>query len=173
MTVAPPLELRIGDRLRLRKEHPCGSRDWAVVRLGADIGLVCDGCSHRILMDRLDVFGQRARDVAIGRGDHGDPTRSHLSRGEDRPRDQRPSADRMQHLRDRRTHPGSLAGGHDQDGRRAHETDRIGGDAVESVVIAIGARCFALVGADPFADGVVRDAVFSPNRAVVRAFDLA
>ncbi len=56
MTVAAPLvELRIGDLLRLRKKHPCGSRDWAVVRLGADIGLVCDGCGHRILMDRLDV----------------------------------------------------------------------------------------------------------------------
>ncbi len=55
MTVAAPLELRIGDLLRLRKKHPCGSRAWAVVRLGADIGLVCDGCRHRILMDRLDV----------------------------------------------------------------------------------------------------------------------
>ena len=55
MSVASPLDLRIGDRLRLRKEHPCGSRDWEVVRLGADIGLVCAGCSHRILMDRLDV----------------------------------------------------------------------------------------------------------------------
>ena len=55
MTMAPPLDLRIGDRLRLRKEHPCGSREWSVVRLGADIGLVCAGCGHRILMDRLDV----------------------------------------------------------------------------------------------------------------------
>jgi hypothetical protein len=55
VSVAARLELRIGDRLRLRREHPCGSRDWEVVRLGADIGLVCAGCSHRILMDRLDV----------------------------------------------------------------------------------------------------------------------
>ncbi len=55
MIVAAPLDLRIGDRLRLRKEHPCGSRDWEVDRLGADIGLVCQGCGHRILMDRLDV----------------------------------------------------------------------------------------------------------------------
>jgi hypothetical protein len=55
VTVARPLDLRIGDRLRLRKEHPCGSREWSVVRLGADIGLVCGGCGHRILMDRLDV----------------------------------------------------------------------------------------------------------------------
>ena len=55
MTVAAPLDLRLGDRLRLRKEHPCGSREWEVTRLGADIGLVCGGCRHRVLMDRLDV----------------------------------------------------------------------------------------------------------------------
>ena len=49
------VDLRIGDRISLRKTHPCGSHEWRVVRLGADIGLVCEGCSHRILMDRLDV----------------------------------------------------------------------------------------------------------------------
>ena len=70
MTVAGPLELRIGDRLRLRKEHPCGSRDWQVVRLGADIGLVCDGCGHRILMDRLDV--ERRFTEYLERGPQGD-----------------------------------------------------------------------------------------------------
>ena len=35
------VDFAIGDRVRLRKPHPCGSRDWTVVRLGADIGLVC------------------------------------------------------------------------------------------------------------------------------------
>jgi hypothetical protein len=49
------VDLRMGDLLRLRREHPCGSREWRVDRLGADIGLVCAGCGHRILMDRLDV----------------------------------------------------------------------------------------------------------------------
>jgi hypothetical protein len=49
------VELRIGDVVQLRREHPCGSRAWQVIRLGADIGLVCAGCGHRILMDRLDV----------------------------------------------------------------------------------------------------------------------
>ena len=66
MRVAAPLELRIGDRVRLRKEHPCGSRDWEVVRLGADIGLVCDGCGHRILMDRLDVERRFTEFLASG-----------------------------------------------------------------------------------------------------------
>jgi hypothetical protein len=55
VTVASPLELRLGDRLRLRREHPCGSRDWEVVRLGADIGLVCAGCGRRVLVGWLDV----------------------------------------------------------------------------------------------------------------------
>ena len=54
MTLAA-VELRVGDLIRLRKAHPCGSRDWRVRRVGADIGLVCAGCGHRILMDRLDV----------------------------------------------------------------------------------------------------------------------
>ncbi len=48
------VDLRIDDRIGLRKAHPCGSREWRVTRLGADIGLVCEGCGHRILMDRLD-----------------------------------------------------------------------------------------------------------------------
>ena len=49
------VDLRIGDRISLRKAHPCGSHAWEVVRLGADIGLVCDGCRHRVLIDRLTV----------------------------------------------------------------------------------------------------------------------
>jgi hypothetical protein len=51
----PLVDLRIGDRIALRKAHPCGSHDWQVTRLGADIGLACEGCGHRVLMDRLDV----------------------------------------------------------------------------------------------------------------------
>ena len=46
------LEFKMGDALRLKRVHPCGSYDWEVVRLGADIGLVCQGCARRILMTR-------------------------------------------------------------------------------------------------------------------------
>ena len=53
--ILPAVELHVGDLISLRKEHPCGARDWRVQRIGADIGLVCAGCGHRILMDRLDV----------------------------------------------------------------------------------------------------------------------
>ena len=47
-----PLDVALEDIVRLRKPHPCGSTDWKVVRLGADIGLVCLGCGHRIMIPR-------------------------------------------------------------------------------------------------------------------------
>jgi hypothetical protein len=50
-----PLPLVIGDVVRLRKPHPCGSHDWTVVRLGADIGLRCHGCNRRVLLPRRDL----------------------------------------------------------------------------------------------------------------------
>jgi len=50
-----PMQLALGDRLRLRKQHPCGNYDWEVVRLGADIGLRCERCGRRILLPRSEV----------------------------------------------------------------------------------------------------------------------
>jgi len=48
-------ELALGDVVRLRKPHPCGSTDWTVVRLGADIGLECKGCGRRVMLPRRDL----------------------------------------------------------------------------------------------------------------------
>lgn len=47
-----PLQLYLEDVVRLRKPHPCGSFDWTVVRLGADIGLRCHGCGRKVLLPR-------------------------------------------------------------------------------------------------------------------------
>jgi hypothetical protein len=55
MTERPPLDVRLDDQLTLAKPHPCGSTAWRVTRLGADIGLVCDGCGHRVLLERRDL----------------------------------------------------------------------------------------------------------------------
>ena len=54
-TARPVLDLRIGDRLELVRAHPCGDRRWEVVRLGADIGLICQGCGRRVLIARRDL----------------------------------------------------------------------------------------------------------------------
>lgn len=47
-----PLDVRLGDVVRLRKPHPCGGYTWEVVRLGADIGLKCQTCGRRVLLPR-------------------------------------------------------------------------------------------------------------------------
>lgn len=46
------LKLKLGDHLHMKKAHPCGSYQWSVVRLGADIGLECDLCQRRVLLQR-------------------------------------------------------------------------------------------------------------------------
>jgi hypothetical protein len=48
-------DLHVNDHLRLRKQHPCGSYEWTVTRLGADIGLECKGCGRRVLLTRREL----------------------------------------------------------------------------------------------------------------------
>jgi hypothetical protein len=56
------LELRLGDVLRLKKTHPCGSDFWVVVRLGADIGIRCRKCDRRVLLQR-SYLERRVKEV--------------------------------------------------------------------------------------------------------------
>ena len=48
-------DLQMKDHLRLRKPHPCGSYEWTVVRLGADIGWESKGCQHRVMLTRREL----------------------------------------------------------------------------------------------------------------------
>ena len=54
------MEIRLGDVVRLQKKHPCGSDEWQVVRLGADIGIKCLKCQRRVLFER-SVFERRVK----------------------------------------------------------------------------------------------------------------
>jgi hypothetical protein len=58
-------ELKLGDVLRLKKVHPCGSYEWEVVRLGADIGIKCRKCERRILLPR-SVLQRRTKKILPG-----------------------------------------------------------------------------------------------------------
>ena len=66
MSTAKFVEVHVGDVVRLRRSHPCGGTDWSVVRLGANIGLRCSTCEHRVLLPRsqferrLKMFLSRA-----------------------------------------------------------------------------------------------------------------
>ncbi len=52
------MEINLDDVVRLKKKHPCGSYEWRVVRLGADIGIKCLKCERRVLLGR-SVFERR------------------------------------------------------------------------------------------------------------------
>lgn len=42
----------VGDIVRLKKQHPCGSHEWEVLRVGADFRLKCLGCGHQVMLAR-------------------------------------------------------------------------------------------------------------------------
>ncbi|MCI5703627.1 MAG: DUF951 domain-containing protein [Oscillospiraceae bacterium] len=46
------MDVRVGDLLELKKAHPCGSRQWQVLRVGMDFKLRCAGCGHELMIPR-------------------------------------------------------------------------------------------------------------------------
>lgn len=49
------MELNLNDILELKKEHPCGSKRWQVLRVGMDIKLRCLACGHEVMQPRRKV----------------------------------------------------------------------------------------------------------------------
>ena len=48
-------EYEVGDVVKLKKQHPCGSFEWEILRVGADFRLKCMGCGHQIMIPRKQV----------------------------------------------------------------------------------------------------------------------
>ena len=42
----------VGDIIKMKKPHPCGSQQWEILRVGADFRLKCMGCGHQIMVPR-------------------------------------------------------------------------------------------------------------------------
>ena len=47
------MDIRVNDVIVMKKEHPCGERQWVVLRTGADFCLRCKGCGHEIMVPRF------------------------------------------------------------------------------------------------------------------------
>ncbi len=47
------MDIRPGDRLQMKKTHPCGSKEFLVLRAGMDFKIRCTGCGHEIMLPRL------------------------------------------------------------------------------------------------------------------------
>lgn len=49
------MDIKVGDKLILKKPHPCGSYSWQVLRTGADIKMKCLTCGHEVMLARSNV----------------------------------------------------------------------------------------------------------------------
>ncbi len=49
------MDIQVGDIVKLKKQHPCGSKEWEVLRIGADFRLKCQGCRNQIMIARRQV----------------------------------------------------------------------------------------------------------------------
>lgn len=57
-----PDSFAVDDIVQMRKKHPCGGDTWRIVRVGAEIGLRCQTCNRKVLLNRAD-FERRARRI--------------------------------------------------------------------------------------------------------------
>ncbi|MGI6128635.1 MAG: DUF951 domain-containing protein [bacterium] len=46
------MDFQLGDIVRMKKMHPCGSDEWEIIRVGADFKIKCTGCSRRVMLPR-------------------------------------------------------------------------------------------------------------------------
>ena len=62
------MNFEVGDIVKLKKQHPCGSSEWGILRVGADFRLKCMGCGHMIMVPRKlvekNVRGMKGADGA-------------------------------------------------------------------------------------------------------------
>ncbi len=56
------MDIQVGDILTMKKPHPCGSREWQVLRIGADFKLRCCGCAHEVMGPR-SKFEKNVRQI--------------------------------------------------------------------------------------------------------------
>ena len=68
------IEFELGDHIRMKKQHACGTNEWIVTRTGADIKLRCVKCGRVVMLDRLDFLRDAKKNLGkmTGEGDGGD-----------------------------------------------------------------------------------------------------
>jgi len=49
------MDIQVGDIVTLKKQHPCGSKEWEILRVGMDFRLKCRGCEHQVMIPRKQV----------------------------------------------------------------------------------------------------------------------
>lgn len=47
-------QFQLNDIVEMKKQHPCGTNAWKIIRMGADIRIKCEGCQHSVLIPRKE-----------------------------------------------------------------------------------------------------------------------
>jgi hypothetical protein len=68
----PITPVALGDVVRLKKPHPCGTNEWIVTRVGMDIDLECGGCGRKVRLVRYE-FDRRFRGFVRRSAEQGPP----------------------------------------------------------------------------------------------------
>lgn len=55
-------EYELGSKVVMKKQHPCGTNEWEITRIGADIKIKCVNCGRSIMMPRID-FNKKLKKV--------------------------------------------------------------------------------------------------------------
>lgn len=63
-----PVKFNVGDIVKMRKAHPCGSALWQITRTGMDFGMKCRGCGHFVLLTRVK-FERMVKEVVAPAGE--------------------------------------------------------------------------------------------------------
>ncbi|SMB87680.1 hypothetical protein SAMN00017405_1742 [Desulfonispora thiosulfatigenes DSM 11270] len=50
-----PMDLKVGDIVQTKKTHPCGSKEWEILRTGADFRIKCTGCERQVWISRVKL----------------------------------------------------------------------------------------------------------------------
>lgn len=61
------MEIQVGDIVMMKKQHPCGSKEWEVLRIGMDFRLKCMGCGHQVMIPRKQAE-KNIRQIVSGGG---------------------------------------------------------------------------------------------------------
>ena len=49
------MDFELGDVIKMKKAHPCGTNQWEILRVGMDFRLKCCGCGHQVMLPRKQV----------------------------------------------------------------------------------------------------------------------
>lgn len=55
-------DFQLNDIVQMKKPHPCGTNEWKIIRMGMDIRIKCEGCSHSVLIPRKE-FSRKLKKV--------------------------------------------------------------------------------------------------------------